>query len=98
MNCSRQSNAKLVDFSKTKEGNMQHMIQAFVGRRSLNPPSMRTIQKWFSATPAEYVAAQVDDAVASCKIDMRRNGLSRRAGYVYVDHHYTVDGSEYARR
>lgn len=83
MKCSRQSNAKLVDFSKTKDKNMQYMIQAFVGRRSLNPPSMRVIQKWFSATPAEYVLSQVNEAVYNGKIDIRRNGLSQRAGYVY---------------
>lgn len=83
MNSPHANVAKAVDFSKTKDGNMQHMIQAFVGRRSLNPPSLRVIQKWFSATPAEYVASQVGEAVYNEMIDVRRNGLSRNAGYVY---------------
>lgn len=77
------SNAKAVDFSKTKDGNMQHMIQAFVMRRQSGTVSKRTIQKWFSATPPEYVSAQIDAAVDSGKVTMGRNGLSRRAGYVY---------------
>jgi hypothetical protein len=81
MNAARTPNAKAVDFSQTRERNMEHCIQAFVMRRS--SVSLRTIQKWFSATPPEFVAEQVDAAVRSQKIAIRRNGLSRRAGYVY---------------
>jgi hypothetical protein len=71
---------KAVDFSKTSV-TMQHAIQAFVMRRG--SVSLRVIQKWFCATPAYFVAAQVDDTVQSGKITMRRNGTTKRAGYVY---------------
>lgn len=45
--------------------------------------SLREIQKHFSGTPKDFVAAQVEALYNEQAVTIRRNGLSRRAGYVY---------------
>jgi hypothetical protein len=74
--------AKAVDFSKTKDGAMRGVLLKFLVRREA--ASLRTIERWFSATPSEFVRSEIDHAIEDGVIAIRRNGLSRRAGYAYV--------------
>ena len=93
MTCSRTSPQRQIDYSAVKPGiDMQHAIQAFVGRRQSGTVTLRVIQKWFRATPPEFTAKKVAEAVDSQKIDIQRTSPNRkRTGYVYQDHHYGVD-------
>jgi hypothetical protein len=56
-------------------------VVAFVRRHQ--DPSLATILRWFQATPADAVRRQVNEALDVGEMTIRRNGLSRKAGYVY---------------
>ena len=85
MTCSRTYPQRQIDFSATKPGiDMQHAIQAFVGRRMSGTCTMRVIQQWFRATPPGFTAVKVAEAVDSQKITMRRTSPNRkRTSYVF---------------
>jgi hypothetical protein len=85
MTTSRTSPQRSIDYSAVRPGiDMQHAIQAFVGRRMSGTVSLRVIQKWFRATPPEFTSAKVDEAVHSGKIQMYRTSANRkRTGYIY---------------
>jgi hypothetical protein len=80
MNASRAQANRRVDFSKASVS-MHAAIMTFLKRRE--QASLREIQKHFSGTPKEFVAAQIEALHNEQAITIRRNGLSRRAGYVY---------------
>lgn len=81
MNCSRTYPQRQIDYSAVRPDiDMQNAIQAFVGRRMAGTVSMRVIQKWLRATPVDYTAKKVDEAVVAGKIEMRRTSTT---GFVY---------------
>ena len=80
MNASIQQANRRVDFSQASVS-MHGAIMDFLKRRE--QASLSEIQKHFSGTPGEFVAAQVEALHNEQAITIRRNGLSRRAGYVY---------------
>jgi hypothetical protein len=80
MNCSQSQANRRVDFSQTTvypDGALLEFLHKH------GSASLRTIQRHFSGTPAIFIAARVDIMLDRCAITIRRNGLSRRAGYVY---------------
>lgn len=78
---------KHVDF-KAAQRSMGSMICRYIlgvrGEYRKNYVTLKQIQKWFSATPSEYVTKQVDTLVEKHYIVMVRTSLNRkRCSYVY---------------
>ncbi len=82
MNASRaQGMNKRIDFSAASCSIELALLKRIA---DVGEVSLTAIQKHFSGTPKEFVAKAVEIALLADKLTIRRNGLSRRAGYVYM--------------
>lgn len=95
MYASTACNAKRVDFSciksKTDNGMQPHdrmhgvilwFVHGIRGNRSSNV-TLRQIHKWFSATPREFVSAEVDRLVDKGYLKIGRSSFNRKR-FVYT--------------
>lgn len=86
MNASVTQFARKVDWSasdRSMRGAIVRFVHGLHDRRQ-NCVNLKQIQKWFSGTPAEFVAQQVDQLVSSHYLVMLRTSLNRkRCTYTY---------------
>lgn len=83
-------NRRLVDWSAVGRAAMDSLIVGFVrgirGPRK-NPVSLKTIERWFRATPKPFISERMNELVGAGVIRIVRNGPrtghSHQQGYSY---------------